>query len=200
MRLQLFDQGPARRRAESDAKNAAGKLVKAVNGQRLEFAISRRQRSSRYAWLPGFEFAGQEVGKDAQGGKVAIDCRHGDEAGTFIDNRQRGIKEEQPDARMNPPAGAAIQRGGMAAKQPQRLPRIAEQLMRFTQNHAPDADAPGQDPLFGPRLGGAGMPLQQPMQEGLAFVFGAGIIHQRKHGLDLAKIKPIVRDFGLRLP
>jgi hypothetical protein len=44
------------------------------------------------------------------------------------------------------------------------------------------------------------MPLQQPMQEGLAFVFGAGIIHQRKHGLDLAKIKPIVRDFGLRLP
>ena len=66
---------------------------------------------------------------------------------------------------MNLPAGAAIQGGGMAAAQFQRIAWVGEELVRFADDAATDADPPRQNPLLGTAFRCVGMLSQQPIQQ-----------------------------------
>jgi hypothetical protein len=76
-----------------------------------------------------------------------------------------GIQVKQRNTRMNLPAGTAIQGGGMAAAQFQRIARIGEELMRFADDDAVDADPSRQNPLLGAAFRRVGMLPQQPVQQ-----------------------------------
>ena len=119
----------------------------------------------------GFQFAHQEIGEDAESGKVAIRRRHGDEAGPLIDDGEGGIQVQQRNARMNLPSGTARQSGGMAIAQLQRIARVRDGLMGFADDNAVDAYPPRQNPLFGAVLRRVRMLPQQPIQQGAGLSF-----------------------------
>ena len=112
VRLQLLDEVTARGGIRGHAKDAAGVLIEPMNRQGFKPAIRGRQRFSGDAAILRLQFSRQEIGEDAQRGKLAIRRRHGNEAGSLVDDGQGGIQIKQRDARMNLPAGTAIQRGG----------------------------------------------------------------------------------------
>lgn len=68
---------------------------------------------------------------------------------------------------MNLPTGTAVQRRGVAFTQFQCVSRVGNPLLRFSNDHAVDTDAPRQDPLLGTSFWRVGMRLQQPVQQGL---------------------------------
>ena len=72
---------------------------------------------------------------------------------------------------MNLPAGTAVQCGGAAAAQFQRTLRVRDDLMGFADDHAVDADASRQYPLFGAALRRVGILAQQPIQQRAGFGF-----------------------------
>ena len=165
---ELLDEVAARRRARGHAKDPAGILVKAMNGQGLEPAIGGRQRPPGGGALPGLEFARQKIGQDAQRGQVAVRRRHRDEAGPLVDDCQGAIQVKQRNARVDLPPGAAVQRGGVPGAQFERCPGVGEVLVGFPMDHAAHAHATRENPLLGAVSGRVGMRAQQPIQQGLA--------------------------------
>ena len=78
-----------------DAKDAAGVLVEAMNRQRLQPAIDGRQGFSGDAAFPGLQFSRQKIGQDAERREIVIRRRHGDEAGSLVDDAESGIQVKQ---------------------------------------------------------------------------------------------------------
>ena len=66
---------------------------------------------------------------------------------------------------MNLPAGTAIHDGGMATVQFQPIAWVGEELMRFADDAAADADPPRDDPLLRTAFRRVGMLSQQPIQQ-----------------------------------
>src|SRR5208282_2953095 len=143
-----------------------GILVEAMNRQWLKPAIGGRQRLSGDAAVPGFQFSRQEIGEDAERGKIAIRRRYGDEAGPLVDDGQSGIQVKQRNAGMNLPAGTARQSGGLALTQFQGIARVRDGLMGLADDDAVDAYPSRPYPLFGAALRRVGMLPQQPIQQG----------------------------------
>src|SRR5436190_15134020 len=72
---------------------------------------------------------------------------------------------------MNLPPVFAGEGGGMAIAQLQRIARIADRLVRFSNYFTPDAYTARSDPLFGTALRCIGVLQQQPIQQGLIVPF-----------------------------
>ena len=64
---------------------------------------------------------------------------------------------------MNLPAGTAFEGSGMAVAHAQRTAWIGDELMRFADDDAIDADPSCQDPMLGPAFRRIGIFEQQPL-------------------------------------
>ena len=94
---------------------------------------------------------------------------------------------------MNLPAGTAIPGGRMAAVQLQRITGIGEELMRFADDAAADADPPRQDPLLGTAFRRVGMFSQQPIQQRAHLRYIRQRMHPARMRLPSPNIKRKVR-------
>src|ERR1035438_10338339 len=72
---------------------------------------------------------------------------------------------------MNLPPGTAVQGGGMASAQFERVTRVGDGLVGLSNDHAIDAHTARQNPLLGAAPWGVGMPPQQPIQQGAGVRF-----------------------------
>src|ERR1019366_5735098 len=122
------------------------------NRRGLQLAVGGRQRLSGDAAVPGLKFALQEVGEDAQSGKVAFGRWHRDEAGPLVNDREGGIQVEQRYPRMNLPARTTREGGGVAAAQLEGIAGVGNGLVGLSNDHAIDAHATRENPLFGATL------------------------------------------------
>src|SRR5580765_1207251 len=117
MGLELLDEVMAGSGVSRHAKYSAGILVQAVNRQRLQSAINRWQGLACDAALSRLQLAREEIGENAQRGELIVGCRHREQAGPLVHDRDGRIQVEQRNPRMNLPARPAVQCRGVAATQ-----------------------------------------------------------------------------------